>query len=273
MFGLKKLPRDNRDFKLGAYFSMPKKLPKSFSLIPPRVKNQGDSDMCSEFALSSMAEMMDKVELSPLWAFAVAKMMKGNPESWGLDMRDAFRVWIKYGGVPEKDAEFKTTEASNPKVRYYSSWLKPYPMRFDYGKQSFWSVGNSFEEIKQAIYKFKQPVALGVIWSWKPEEKYLTEENSMGGSYGHMMFAYGWKDDYLKIQNSWGKDIGNGGRHYLHKNMVNKFASMFGAMTWTDLPSEKAKYYLENEIKEGENWARQLLKIILSNISKLTSKR
>jgi hypothetical protein len=272
-FGLLELPQDDRDFKLGAFFSLPKKLPKSFSLKPPKVKNQGGSDMCSCFALSSMAEMMDRVDISPLWAFAVAKMITGSPESWGLNMRDAFKVWTKYGAVPEKDAEFKVTDVDNPKVRYYGNWVKAYPMRYDYGKESFWSVGNSFEEIKQAIYKFKQPVAIGVIWSWKPKEKYLKKENSFNGQFGHMMFAYGWKNDYLLIQNSWDESAGSKGRHYLHKEMVDKFAPMYGAMTWTDLPKDKAKYYLENEIKEGENWAYQLLKIILSQINKLTSKK
>jgi hypothetical protein len=271
--GLQQLPPDERDYQLGAYFLLPKTLPKKFSLNPPTVKDQGDSDLCSCFSLSSMAEMMDGVEISPLWAFAVAKMLTGEPESWGLNMRDAFKVWTKYGAVPEKDAEYKSSQSSDQKIRYYGNWVKAYPMRFEYGKGSFWSAGKTFEEIKQAIYKFKQPVAIGVIWRWNYGQKYLREDNATGGEFGHMMFAYGWEDDYLKIQNSWGTGAGSRGRHCLHKDVINKYAPMFGAMTWSDLPADRAKYVLENELKESQNWASQLLQIILSSIKKMASKR
>ena len=58
-FGLRKLPPDTRDFKLGNVFDLPKleELPSEFILGEPIIHNQGNTDFCTAYATCGMSEL------------------------------------------------------------------------------------------------------------------------------------------------------------------------------------------------------------------------
>jgi hypothetical protein len=51
-YGLLPLPKDDRDFKLGALYTLPKlsEIPDAFELDVLGIKDQRDSDFCTAFA-------------------------------------------------------------------------------------------------------------------------------------------------------------------------------------------------------------------------------
>jgi len=65
---------------------------------------------------------------------------------------------------------------------------------------------------------------------------------------------------YLIVVNSYGRDAGDNGKHYITRETVNHFAKRYGMMMGVDLPAEKAKYYANNNIKESDYWFVQIYK-------------
>ena len=90
---LRPLPRDARDFSLGAVFP-PLKIEEvpmeDFMVaIPLSIKDQGQTDYCSAYAVTSASE-----DLS------------GNPEEWGADLRDACKSAVKFGSMAVNGFKF-----------------------------------------------------------------------------------------------------------------------------------------------------------------------
>jgi len=106
-FGLRKLPKDNNDYKLGNVFAIPKDIPEEFQLSLKNVKNQKSSDMCVAFSATLASEYQENVELSPEYAFAKGKQITGDINEWGLTLRDIHKALQKYGIIEAKDAPFK----------------------------------------------------------------------------------------------------------------------------------------------------------------------
>ena len=113
-------------------------------------------------------------------------------------------------------------------------------------KKSFFSVigggGNAFQAFRASMWRFwanKQGAALGVLWSWDLSEKQLT--GTVEAGFGHAIYAIGWKGDYLIVVNSYGKEAGENGKHYLHRETVNYFVKQYGAFMMVDMPKEEEK--------------------------------
>lgn len=282
--GLKELPDDPRDYQLGAIFTLPFKevLPDSFKLPQPVIKDQGASDLCSAFATTSMSEIQESIELSPLYSFALGKSLTNDSDSWGQDLRTAMKAH-QIGDIPESVADFKLKDVLNKNSRYLNEWKDHKTIREKYKKQSYFKVTGlyePFDNIRAAIWKFreqKQAVAIGVVWSWNVKEKFLTVRNSNQGQFGHAIFVFGWEkvdgEDYLLVQNSYGKNAGINGVHWISRDIVNAYVDKYGAFMMVDMPSEKAKTMLEFGITESDGYLIQLLKRILSIIKTVTSSK
>jgi len=100
-FGLLPLPKDKRDFSLGALYKQPKleELPESFDLGEMRVKNQGDTDYCTAYASCLASEFQEDVSLWPDYTFAASKKISGNKDAWGQNLRHACKGQTKYGAI------------------------------------------------------------------------------------------------------------------------------------------------------------------------------
>ncbi len=249
--GLKKLPHDRRDLKLGAIVKLPElsELPDEFILpdgLP--VKDQSISpagqDLCSAYASCSISEFQEGVELLPEWSFAASKEISGDVNGFGQDMRTAMKVHQKYGAIEKGEAVIP----NNP--RYFANWDKSLIEKAKKHKKSAYvnvlGQYDEFDDVRASIWYFrneKRAVSLGMVWSWNLADMYLNIPSDIG--FGHMISAIGWKkiNDviYLIIKNSYNKQAGENGFHYVSREVINLFAKRYGAMMFIDENPEKLK--------------------------------
>lgn len=276
-FGLKELPKDNRDFRLGNITVLPalKDLPDKFVLETLSLKDQKESDFCSAMTTCLMSEVQEGVELEPSWSFAVSKDISGDKDQWGQDMRTAFKAHVQYGGLPKKDSPFSLENRAVGFLRDINNWPDLKDKALPQKKKAFFFVTgpyDHFDNIRASIFKFqneKRLIALGVMWSWAITQ-YRLENDNLNGS-GHMIACLGWDGDYLVLQNSYGPNAGQNGRHLLARNVVNNWVDKYGAGMFLDMPKEDALWYLDNGIKLEDNWVIQMVKIGLSFIKSIFS--
>lgn len=244
-FGLRELPKDNRDFPLGALFGVLPldQLPEEFELTTPfPIKNQGNTDYCSAYASCGLSELQEQVELYPEWSFACSKEISGNHDAWGQDLRSAVKAHTKYGGMPVEH----TSEGQNGDLRRLSSYPDEYlTIAQKHLKSSYFRVDgsyDSFDNIRAAIYKHrndKQGVIIGVIWSWNTSDYVLKNPQDTG--WGHAVYITGWNKEGLIMVNSYGESAGKNGKHILTREVVNAFVPRFGAYMLVDMPADEAQ--------------------------------
>lgn len=273
--GLQPTPIDERDFQLGAFFNLPKvgELPTEFFLKPLKIKDQGFTDFCSAFATTSVSEIQEGVELNPIFSFGASKEITEDPESWGQNLRDACKAHVQYGALEEAEAQFKTENIDKYRSthRNLSKWgPEARELAKKHCKESFWKITGQydhFDNIRSAMWKFKEEkraVIFGVEFGWLMEDHVLAMENyKEQGASGHAMAIVGWESkDYVITLQSYGLEAGNNGLQLMHRDAVNKLTEKYGAYMLIDMPKEDAKYYLDNDIKEGDWWFVELVKVI-----------
>lgn len=271
--GLKELPKDTRDYKLGAIISIKKfpklkDLPDKFILETSDLKDQVE-DFCTGNTIALLIGTNEGFPCDENWSFAKSKELSGDPNEWGQDMRTAFQVGVKIGALPKTNSPFGS-EKGHEFLRDIKNW--PSGLEFfalPQKQKTFWAVSGPydiFDNIKGTIYylnsvlKQKQGVGLGILWGWTAEQYTLDKIKEQGE--GHAISCIGWEGDYLILQNSWGKNAGLNGKHLISREVVNHFAGKYGAYVYLDLPKEKAKQMLENNIKLTDNWLIAFFKTI-----------
>src|SRR3990167_314925 len=122
--GLNQTPPDSRDFALVAIVRLPNltDLPDRFMLEPISMKDQMDSDFCTAYASCLLSEMQEGVELSPEYSFALSKMLTGDPETWGQDIRAALKAHVKIGAIKQKDAPYSLKSKTVDFLRIFENW-------------------------------------------------------------------------------------------------------------------------------------------------------
>ncbi len=251
-FGLKELPPDNRDFKLSAILKLPplEELPENFELEPVSVYDQLESDYCSAESTCGASSIQEGVELSPEWSFAVSKMISGDPEEYGQDLRTAMKVHTKYGAIEISEAPYSVKSDEDTKIRYINNWPQElFEKAQKHKKLSFIQIDgpySHFDNIRAFIWAFraqKRACIMGVEWSWPMNMKVI--ELSFAPGSGHAIYAIGWRNingkNYLVIQNSYGKETGDNGRHYFPAEIINKFAEKYGKFAFIDMPQNEIK--------------------------------
>lgn len=275
-YGLLPLSKDDRDLKLGAIFTYPKlsDIPDSFSLDVLGIKDQKDTDFCTAFASCLVSELQEGVKLEPSYSFAVSKELSGGLHEWGQDIRYAMKSHAKVGAIESKVSPFSLDTEDEDMLRDITNW--PPSLKLDalrHKKKSYLEVTGPytpFDDIRAAIWKFrkeKRGVVSGVKWSWPSSQVTLDTEINDGG--GHCIAYVGWKGDYLKLVNSYGRDAGDNGVHWIHKDIVNKYAGLYGAFMFVDISPEEARFYQQNGSKVDVNWLRQLLATFISIFKRL----
>lgn len=277
-YGLLPTPVDTRDFKLGAITTLPElsKLPKSFRIAGYRIKDQKDTDFCTQFMACGMSELQEGVELSPEWAFAKSKEMEGNIDTYGQDIRSALKVHVKFG-VPEADeVPFSVKNKDSEFLRD----IKNYPATYSnskHFKDSYFAVTGQydhFDNIRATIWKYryeKRAVASGFVFVWSSSDIIFKDFGQSGS--GHAMTYVGWEEIdgeiYLIVANSYGKDAGKDGYHYVSREVVNKSVNIYGAFTFLDMNPETVKYMIENGITDRDNWIIQLYKVVITTAQQI----
>ena len=245
-YGLRELPKDNRDFPLGAFTVLPElsELPDTFEHTTPfPIKNQGQSDFCSAYSSCGASELQEDVELYPEYSFALSKDITGDKEAWGQDLRSAAKAHLK-GAIP------MPSEPQNGDLRdlysYPPAWFHSAKR---HAKKSYFKItGNydSYDNIKASIWKYreeKRGIMIGVIWSWAVTDYFLTQPETSG--YGHALYITGWDNEGLVVVNSYGEDAGKNGKHRMSREVINSFVPRFGAYMFLDNDPEEVKVLLE----------------------------
>lgn len=258
--GVKLEPKDKRNFKTGAVYNLPKPegLPDDFELEFESY-NQRKSDFCSAATTALMSGLINSNRPAFEYNMAVSKALSGDPDEWGQSPKFALKAGVEGGFIGESEAPFSLKEKSPDFLRRLNNWPdlkeKAAPNRMG----SFFEVTgpyDHFDNIRSAIWRFreeKKAVGVPLLWKW-PLEIPVISGGSGGG--GHMVAITGWKtvcdggEDkvYLIIRNSYGPTVGDNGRHYIPREIVNENVENWGAYIYNDLPKEVAKFLSDNKL-------------------------
>lgn len=269
--GLRELPKDDRDFQLGAVFDLPtlEELPIDFRFQPLAIKDQKNSDFCTAFSYCALSELQEDVLLEPSWSFAMTKDLEGDYTTYGADLRTAAQAHTKYGALEAEQSPYNLDNKSPDFLRNPEVWNSDLIEKAKvHQKKSYFKISgpyDAFDNIRASIWKFrdkKQGVAIGVLYGWSVLDSHVWEPATKGG--GHAMAVMGWDGEFLVVQNSYGLKSGENGFQYLHRNVINANVDRFGAFMLVDLDRTDAEYLIYNGLKADWNWLKQLIAIILN---------
>ena len=282
--GLNPTPPDSRDFSFGAVFgAVPlADLPQGdfFVSVPLAIKDQGDSDKCSAYALTAVSEDQEEIELSPDYQFAKTKQIMGEWESWGADLRSACKSAVDFGSITQFLFEETTRDLdpSLPPDMDLAIWLrnwKNWPAVLDktaekHKKKSYFKIDGPydiFDNFRSALWQNRaeeRSILTGCVWrpSWVNAPKGVIPNDPEQGGFGHAFKIYGQKvidgTLYLAAQLSNGTQIGDGGKFYFSRETVNREFT-FGGYTFKDMPAETAKELSRLRLSQKWMWLARLL--------------
>lgn len=281
---LKLTPVDKRDFSLGAITTLPElvTLPKSFMLDGIRIKNQRDTDFCTQFSSCGASELQEGVELSPEWTFAKTKQLNNDLDSYGEDLRTAMATHTKVGAVEAKDVPFSVNDKDPAYLRHIENYPQGLEKKaVEHMKNSYLKVTgpyDAFDNIRATLFKYREErraVVMGCIFGWDTNDVVFDTVVKEGG--GHAMYFAGWKyiknKLYLAVVNSYGKEAGENGIHYMSREVVNYYESLYGTYMFSDLTKEDVQYMIQNGITDRDNWIIQLYKSVITLLKQMMTKK
>lgn len=250
--GLIALPEDSKDYSFTKAFGAIdlSEIPDDFVIGEFRQENQGNTDFCTAFSTTSASELQEGLELNPFWSFAVSKMISGNPRIWGQDLRTAMKVHTRYGAI--KEEEFDWGKMDNNNLRFIENYPEDlFEKAKAHKKLSYFKIdgyGSTFDALRATLWNKKankQAIITGTViqdvWLSAPDGIIKEEGNPMMGD---AFILIGQKtidgQSYLIAQLSAGKNIGDNGKLYFSRDIVNKFFT-FGAFCFVDLDPREAK--------------------------------
>lgn len=271
-YGLKPLPPDTRDLSVGALYTLPKlsEIPDSFDVgTSLDIKDQQESDFCSAYASTSASELQEGIEMEPAWLFAMSKTLSGDVEDWGQDLRTIMRASVKFGGLERRHSPYSIQNRSADFLRRAENWDDALRAKaLEHKKASFMDCKgqyDAFGNLRATIWRFrkeKRAVVSGLLWGWDTKAERINDIGNPQG--GHAILYRGWKGEYLIMQNSYGKEAGRNGIHLVHRNVVNKYVSMYGAYMFQDISVEEARWYRDNGTKVDKNWLINLWRSLVN---------
>lgn len=289
--GLRPLPKDERDFALGAVFKTCKieEVPDySFTVSTPLVvKDQGDNDLCTAYTATGLSEDQEYEVLSPEYQFAKIKEITGDPDAWGSDLRSAVKSLVKYGSLPQKLAdEYMLKRGLDKKDRNAIADSKNWSRSLDiiaseYKKETYFSIDGRhdfFDNIRMALWTNRaehRSIAVGAQWrsTWTKSPRGIIETiNKDEEGYGHAFKIFGQSvidgKMYLMAQLSNGIDIGDQGVFYLSREVVNEELAPFGAFMVKDIPRHVAESYIAKGVRKNDSLATRLVRVFINKIKK-----
>lgn len=274
--GLRELPQDDRDFALGGVFgnidinSVPV---SGFVVIDPLfIKDQGDTDYCSAYAVTSVSEDQEFTELLPEYQFFRTKQIAGNPEDWGADLRSACKSAVKFGSLP---IVMNKKGLTRDQVLDKDNWEEYYLFEaMKYRKGSYFSVNgpyDTFDNMRLALWQHRNDkctIVTGAKWryQWINAPGGVIQKDDFEGGFGHAFKIFGQKiindELHLMAQLSNGVNVGDNGIFYFSREVVNRELGKYGAFMFKDMAREEAEYYLSNDFIVSTPWYSKLWSII-----------
>lgn len=255
-FGLLELPPDSRDFSLGAVFGrIPiEEVPDTDFIVsePLKIEDQKRTDFCTGFAVSSVSEDQEGIDLDPLFAFAKIKQVRGEFDLWGANLRDACKAAVKFGFIKKEDSPF-TLEKGRDFLANWKNWPKELDEKaLEHRKASYFAIDgykDLFDAIRASMWQHraeKRSILVGCRWEdeWTPAEGGIIPKNPGTEGSGHAFKIFGQKvingELYLVAQLSNSGSIGDKGIFYFPKEVIIRKLT-FGAYMFKDLSPEEAK--------------------------------
>lgn len=259
---------------LGALVTLPdvKTLPTTFKLDIPDdwILTQVEDD-CAGHATSLASSYQEGVRLEPDFTWVMAREIQHmKPDEWGLQLRDAMHAHVKIGAIQLKDKPYDTfTKEWRSVAKWNVSELLKKSVH--HKKGSFTSIEQSqgmdmYDTIKASLYKFKTPIVIGLRWPYGTEANI---DKWIDGGYGHAVTVIGWTETGLIIVNSWGLYVGDLGRFYFPRDIINKEVPRFGAGVFIDETPEKLREYVANGIKLDTPWIVNIINTLLEKAKEL----
>lgn len=254
--GLQKLKKDKRDFRLSS-IDTPVNLsylPEEYEVLSLEVKDQGNSDYCTAYTVTSASEVHEGKELSPLYQFAKTKQIEGNISSWGANLRDACKSAVKYGSLPVHEVPADLASGDRGAIADWASWPDKLDSVADvYRKKSYFAVdgyGSVYDAIKAHIWLHREEggvVMTGALWrhEWTWAERGVIPKHYTSAMFGHAFLFTGWKKidgtEYLVAHLSNGTAIGDKGKFYFPREVVEREIGNYGVFMFVDMRPEDYK--------------------------------
>jgi hypothetical protein len=233
--------------------------------IPKGIKNQGNSDLCSGYAVTAVSVDQEGVELLPEYQFYKTKKISGDMEGWGADLRDACKSVVKYGSLPAQGYE-KIKGLSRSRVVSDETWEDAMDGIANlYKKETYFSITgkyDTFDNIRLALWEnIDRKSSIVTVAKWRTEWLYaeggIIPESYGNNGFGHAFKIFGQKNIngqlYLVAQLSQGEEYGDKGIFYLSRSVVNREIGKYGLYMFKDISREDAEFFLKNKIIKKAN--------------------
>lgn len=263
---------DLRDYSYEPEIALAAELPDEFSLWTPPIKNQGSVGSCVAHTAAEIEEYFNHVEgkkhvdLSVGYIYGCRYAYKGQ----GMYLRDALKTLCNKGTVEHQEFPYNK-EVPDMIILFEEQnqigWVTDWFNRIT----SYFRIYGEGEDLKDKVKRCLMnngPVMMSVPWysDFKVVNGIITSPSNFECSKGgHCILLYGWNKDGWLIQNSWGKDWGNGGRAIYPYDYPTK---EFWGVTDTDSGDIKKKEY--NQVS---NIIIKIINAIVNLFNKLTSKK
>lgn len=259
---------DERDFSFGSVYGLPElsDLPSKYKTSDPlKIKDQGDTDLCTAFAITSVSEDQEQTTLSPEYQFAMTKQIIGKPDGWGADLRSACKAIVKFGSLPDfRVPDDLKLNGNRDKIADWTNWPKGIGLYAKtHRKKSYFKIPSHmlpFDAMRAVLWqtrKEERSIFTGASWQtqWTTANGGYVNDADGVPSYGHAFKIFGWENEYLLAHLSNGTEVGDHGLFYFHRNAVNKVFT-FSGYTLQDIDPEKAKWHIEKRITINESWLK-----------------
>ena|SRR3990167_1533651 len=224
--------------------------------------DQGQSDYCSAYATALAGMFHEEVELSAEWTFSKIKQLIGDPNGFGAPLGTAMKAGQVYGFLEKKRAPL-SREKNGDIIRNWGNWdsvLDSYAR--EHKQQSYFEVKQGgyidlFDSLRASLFQQKDKrtaIITGALWrnEWTESKHGIIPKEYGSSGYGHAFTLVGQKIfngvPYIVAQLSNGTEIGDNGRFYFPREVVNKELK-YGAFMFVDMQKEEAKYYSEKKLK------------------------
>ncbi len=243
-----------------------------FIIKPLEIKDQGSSDMCVSYAVSSSSEKQEGVTLEPAYLFAKTKQLMGDWQSWGADPVKALKASMKYGALEKSVSPYSLEKNGRNFVANWNNWdTKLDGMAQAHHKKSYFKLdagSDMFSSIVIGLYDNRQintTAVCGVYWQpeWTYAEGGIIKSYGSNKSLPHAIEAIGQKIidgvPYLIVQNSWGEGVGDKGLYYFPQAVVNEFLFAYAMI---DASPEDVRKVTWGFLDYLADWLKSLLKTL-----------
>jgi C1A family cysteine protease len=211
-YGAVESPKDYRNYKIKKRnIAKSYVFPKSFELKHTEIKNQGSVGSCVAHAVSEVLESYDSICYSTAWIYGYRPFTYF--QGVGMITSQALKTVRNVGYLT--DNECPGNVEMNAAKKQIDLKLNEYKQSAKHRTIAAYASLKNINEIKQALMQTNTPVllvlsiddnGLRLNKSYIANKPTSTNEGNL-----HAVMCYGWNENGLLIQNSWGKNWGKNG--------------------------------------------------------------